>query len=301
MSSLNVVGRALHWVFKVGDRKKTMRFYRDVLGMKVLRHEEFEKGCDAQCNGPFDGKWSKTMVGYGPEDSHFVVELTYNYGIGSYALGNDFQGLTIRSSEAIANAQRLDWPIEDIGSDDGAKLVRAPDGYEFTLLDFPQPAAADPVVSVAVAAFDVAKSLAFWRDLLGMQEVETNLLRYADGQAALRLVPTADGAAIDRGSAFGRIAFAVDEDKLPQIERAVKDCASSGGSVVTPLVKLDTPGKATVSVVILADPDGAEICFVGEQAFRDLSQPDPNADNLIDEAMQNDWSDQWFADGKAKG
>ena len=31
------------------------------------------------------------MVGYGPEDDHFVVELTYNYGIGSYALGNDFQ------------------------------------------------------------------------------------------------------------------------------------------------------------------------------------------------------------------
>ena len=31
------------------------------------------------------------MVGYGPEDSHFVVELTYNYNISSYKLGNDFQ------------------------------------------------------------------------------------------------------------------------------------------------------------------------------------------------------------------
>lgn len=31
------------------------------------------------------------MVGYGAEDNHFVVELTYNYGIGTYALGNDFQ------------------------------------------------------------------------------------------------------------------------------------------------------------------------------------------------------------------
>ena len=31
------------------------------------------------------------MVGYGPEDSHFVVELTYNYGIGTYKLGNDFR------------------------------------------------------------------------------------------------------------------------------------------------------------------------------------------------------------------
>ena len=31
------------------------------------------------------------MVGYGPEDNHFVIELTYNYGLGSYHLGNDFK------------------------------------------------------------------------------------------------------------------------------------------------------------------------------------------------------------------
>ena len=41
-------------------------------------------------NRPYDGKWSKTMIGYGPEDNHFVCELTYNYGIGDYAMGNDF-------------------------------------------------------------------------------------------------------------------------------------------------------------------------------------------------------------------
>lgn len=39
---------------------------------------------------PYDGKWSKTMVGFGPEDHHFVAELTYNYGVGEYRLGNDF-------------------------------------------------------------------------------------------------------------------------------------------------------------------------------------------------------------------
>lgn len=31
------------------------------------------------------------MVGYGPEDNHFVVELTYNYGLKSYKQGNDYQ------------------------------------------------------------------------------------------------------------------------------------------------------------------------------------------------------------------
>ena len=42
-------------------------------------------------SSPYDGKWSKTMVGYGSEDDHFAVELTYNYGIKAYKRGNDFQ------------------------------------------------------------------------------------------------------------------------------------------------------------------------------------------------------------------
>lgn len=49
--------QALHWVFKVpSPRADTIKFYREVLGMKILRHEEFEKGCEAACNGPYDGK-----------------------------------------------------------------------------------------------------------------------------------------------------------------------------------------------------------------------------------------------------
>ena len=55
--ALKLSGRALHWVFKVpSPRADTIKFYREVLGMKILRHEEFEKGCEAACNGPYDGK-----------------------------------------------------------------------------------------------------------------------------------------------------------------------------------------------------------------------------------------------------
>lgn len=36
---------------------------------------------------PYENRWSKTMIGYGPELNHFVVELTYNYGVTSYDLG----------------------------------------------------------------------------------------------------------------------------------------------------------------------------------------------------------------------
>ena len=56
---------------------------------------------------------------------------------------------------------------------------------------------------------------------------------------------------VDFASAFGRIAFSCLSKELPDIEKKAKD---TGNTILTPLVSLDTPGKATVQVVILADP-----------------------------------------------
>ena len=116
--------RALHYVLKIGDRDASIRFYRDLLGMTPLRHEEFEGGCEATCNGPYDNKWSKTMIGYGPEDTNFVLELTYNYTVGSYKLGNDLVGLTLALPQATYDAVKATDP-------DSKGYVTAPDGYKF--------------------------------------------------------------------------------------------------------------------------------------------------------------------------
>ena len=51
------------------------------------------------------------------------------------------------------------------------------------------------------------------------------------------------------------------------------------------ITPLETPGKATVLVVILADPDSHEICFVGDENYRELSQVDPKAEELLNAAM----------------
>ncbi|XP_042686139.1 glyoxalase domain-containing protein 4 isoform X2 [Centrocercus urophasianus] len=246
------VRRALHFVFKVGDRARTARFYRELLGMSVLRHEEFDEGCKASCNGPYDGKWSKTMVGYGPEDDHFVAELTYNYGIGEYRLGNDFLGITLVSSQAVSNAKKMGWPLKEVTA--GVFETEAPGGYKFYLEDKGQKKQ-DPVLKC-------------------------------------KLELKAVGGAVDHGTAFGRIAFSCAKEELPSIEALMK---KENQKILTPLVSLDTPGKATVQVVILADPDGHEICFVGDEAFRDLSKVDPNGDKLLDDAMAADKSDTWFA------
>nr|CAG4649498.1 EOG090X09EK [Scapholeberis mucronata] len=283
--------RALHFVFKVGDRARTIKFYKDILGMKILRHEEFEEGCKAACNGPYDGKWSKTMVGYGSEDDHFVCELTYNYGLSSYKLGNDFMGLTIKSSQVLKNAEAHDWPIHDKES---SPYVEAPGGYKFYILDEPQPNDSDPVQKVTLTSSNKDLSLKYWSGLLGLELFADDnsqlLLGYSEKQAKLELKII--GEKVEHCKAFGRIAFSCPSSQLPSIESEIKQ---ANQTILTPLVSLDTPGKQTVQVVILADPDGHEICFVGDEGFRELSQMDPKADKLLEEALAADGSNEWFA------
>lgn len=287
---MEVSRRALHFVFKVADRKSTIHFYKNVLGMQVLRHEEFEKGCEAFCNGPYDGKWSKTMIGYGPESSHFVVELTYNYGIGYYQLGNDFSGLYIHSTKVIENAERLNWPVSMEGSH---HVLEAPGGYKFYVSKEEPKATSDPVYKVELNVSNITTSINYWSKLLRMKIVQQSdghvELAYQDSfRLALRDV----GKPVDHAKAFGRIAFSCPASDLAGIEATVKE---AGHTILTPLISLDTPGKATVQVVILQDPDGHEICFVGDEAFRELSQVDPKADDLLSQAIEKDKSDEWFS------
>ncbi|XP_011855041.1 PREDICTED: glyoxalase domain-containing protein 4 [Mandrillus leucophaeus] len=263
--------RALHFVFKVGNRFQTARFYRDVLGMKVLRHEEFEEGCKAACNGPYDGKWSKTMVGFGPEDDHFVAELTYNYGIGDYKLGNDFVGITLASSQAVSNARKLEWPLTEVA--EGVFETEAPGGYKFYLQNRSLPQSGN---------FTRTRKSLYWFCSTG------NLLILFQCKLELQGIK----GAVEHAAAFGRIAFSCPQKELPDLEDLMK---RENQKILTPLVSLDTPGKATVQVVILADPDGHEICFVGDEAFRELSKVDPEGSKLLDDAMAANKSDEWFA------
>ncbi|XP_055913027.1 glyoxalase domain-containing protein 4 [Eupeodes corollae] len=280
----SITGRALHYVFKVGDRAKNAFFYRSILGMKVLRHEEFTQGCDAQCNGPYDNRWSKTMVGYGPEASHFVIELTYNYGVKNYELGNDFGGITIKSKEALERAKSNNYPTT---KENNLDVLTSPDGYKFFVINEPQPSHSDPVVEVTINSSNLSNSKKYWKDLLKMtllkEENKSLLLSYGNKQASLRIREISEP--LNRAKAYGRIAFAVPLDEQPKIDELIK---AASGTILTPLITLDTPGKATVRVIILGDPDGHEICFVDEEGFSQLSAVDPEGDKLLDRYIGKD-------------
>jgi len=59
------------------------------------------------------------------------------------------------------------------------------------------------------------------------------------------------GTEVNHAKAYGRIAFSVPFSEQPAIQKAIKE---SGNKILTDLITLDTPGKASVRVIILADP-----------------------------------------------
>lgn len=170
---------------------------------------------------------------------------------------------------------------------EGKKLLVSPDGYKFYIIPESEPKDKDPVENVALFVSNLEKSKKYWHDLLRMnlllEEKESLLLQYGSDQAALCLKQS--GEALNRAKAYGRIAFAVPKDQQPYINDLITQAEAK---ILTPLIELDTPGKETVRVIILADPDGHEICFVDEEGFGKLSMVEDDADKMLDKYITKD-------------
>ncbi|RWS25411.1 glyoxalase domain-containing protein 4-like isoform X1 [Leptotrombidium deliense] len=275
--------RTLHWCFKIGKRKKSIYFYKDVLQMTPLRHEENDKGCEATCNGPYNNKWSKTMIGYGPEDNNFVFELTYNYPIKSYAIGNDFRYVEIESTKALNNIKSLNWQNKVI--ENGLLEVCDPDGYVFRIKE-----GENKVTKLALNVESLQKSLDYWVNVLQMKVYNktnnTALLGFGDDHCKLELNEI--GTKIDHRTAWGRIAFSRPLNDIRKLNEIVNEKKLP---ILHKMIELGTPGKATVAVVIFLDPDGYEICFVGDENYTLLCTVDPKADTLLQKALETDPTD----------
>ncbi|KAL4002353.1 hypothetical protein ACH3XW_3120 [Acanthocheilonema viteae] len=283
--------RALHYVFKIANRKMSRDFFINVLKMKVLRHEEFKEGCKATCNGPYNGRWSKTMVGYGSENDHFVLELTYNYPISSYKLGNDFGGICIRSTDVFESCKNYEKAVIMVN---GELEVEDPDGHKFYISSHgPESAVADPIYKVKLNTPDLEQTLNYWIELLNFTKIKKNencFIVSTGEKEKFQVEWNFINARIDRRTGFGRIAFSVPVKELEPIQKKMEETKQK---ILTPLVKLDTPDKAAVEVVILADPNDHEICFVGDEAFRELSRIDLNADIKLLRAIDDDKSGEY--------
>ena len=239
------------------------------------------------------------MIGYGEEDTNFVIELTYNYGVRNYKLGNEFNHIKISLDQQRFDAVKAAEKSAELAGEKSLEL-RDPNGYKFVFVNDNVPIS---VTGVSLFVTDLDRSIHYWRDLLKAQikcqdERSVDLV-FNEAKAlnfALNLTKSGSGA-IDRGTSYGRIAFSCPTSELVEIQERID---ANKLTVLTRLIKLDTPGKASVSVVILADPDGHEICFVGDEGFRELSRFDANAQALLDAAVAGDQSDAWHEKKNAK-
>ena len=128
--------RILHTMLRVGDLKRSIAFYTDVLGMKLLRTTDRP-----------EQKYTLAFVGYADESQGAVLELTYNYGVDSYDLGNAFGHLAVEVPDAAAaceNVRRFTatyggavtreaGPVK--GGTTVIAFVQDPDGYKIELIE----------------------------------------------------------------------------------------------------------------------------------------------------------------------
>ncbi|WP_455202837.1 lactoylglutathione lyase [Kaarinaea lacus] len=123
--------RILHTMIRVGDLEKSIQFYTEVLGMKLLRQKEYP-----------DGEFTLAFVGYGDESDNTVIELTYNWGTEKYDIGEGFGHIALevddvyQATDEIRN--RGGKIIRDAGPMNAGTTIIAfiedPDGYQIELI-----------------------------------------------------------------------------------------------------------------------------------------------------------------------
>ena len=123
--------RILHTMLRVGDLDRSVKFYTEVLGMKLLRTTDRP-----------DQKYTLAFVGYDTEDRSAVLELTYNYGTEKYDLGSAYGHVAIEMPDvakacAAVKAQggkvtREAGPVK--GGTTVIAFVEDPDGYKIEFI-----------------------------------------------------------------------------------------------------------------------------------------------------------------------
>lgn len=128
--------RMLHTMLRVGNLEESLKFYCDVLGMKLLRQKEYP-----------DGKFTLAFVGYGDEANHTVLELTYNWGVDKYDLGNAYGHIALGVDDIHTTCQEIKARGGKVTREPGPMkhgttviaFVEDPNGYKVELIQAKAP------------------------------------------------------------------------------------------------------------------------------------------------------------------
>jgi lactoylglutathione lyase len=123
--------RILHTMLRVTDLQRSIDFYTRILGMELLRQNEYPQG-----------KFTLAFLGYGKESDTTVLELTYNWGVDSYQIGSAFGHIAIEVDDvyqATVEIRALGGTVlRDAGPMNAGSTIIAfiedPDGYQIELI-----------------------------------------------------------------------------------------------------------------------------------------------------------------------
>lgn len=123
--------RLLHTMIRVGNLEQSIKFYTDILNMKLLRQKDYP-----------DGRFTLAFVGYGDEKSNSAIELTHNWDTESYDLGTGFGHLAVEVDDVYRAVDKIRQQGGKILREAGPMnagttiiaFVEDPDGYQIELL-----------------------------------------------------------------------------------------------------------------------------------------------------------------------
>jgi lactoylglutathione lyase len=124
--------RILHTMLRVGDLGRSIAFYTEALGMTLLRQRDYP-----------EGKFTLAFLGYGPEESHPAIELTYNYGVERYEIGTGYGHVALGVPDIRAACDHVRAKGGKVTREPGPMkhgttviaFVEDPDGYKIELIE----------------------------------------------------------------------------------------------------------------------------------------------------------------------
>jgi lactoylglutathione lyase len=124
--------RMLHTMLRVGDLDRSIAFYRDVLGMRLMSRKDYE-----------EGKFTLAFLGYAPNPEQAEIELTHNWGVDHYELGTAYGHVAIGVDDIHAVCDAIRKAGGKITREPGPMkhgttviaFVQDPDGYKIELIE----------------------------------------------------------------------------------------------------------------------------------------------------------------------
>ncbi|MGA0937666.1 MAG: lactoylglutathione lyase [Sedimenticolaceae bacterium] len=123
--------RILHTMIRSGNLERSIAFYTEIMGMKLLRQKDYPKG-----------EFTNAFLGYGDESEQAALELTYNWGVESYDMGTGFGHIALEVDDVYEATAQIKAKggkiIRDAGPmNAGTRIiafVEDPDGYQIELI-----------------------------------------------------------------------------------------------------------------------------------------------------------------------